>query len=74
MRVCGADRAEHADLDVETASDILWSLNHLSLYSLLTTERGWSAERYEQWMTDLLCVQLVRDDPHAFVAGSTDAS
>ena len=67
-------RALKAELDVETAGDILWSLNHPTLYSLLTMERGWSAERYEQWMTDLLCTQLLRDDPHAVVAGSTNAS
>jgi len=67
-------RALKAELDVETASDILWSLNHPTLYSLLTMERGWSAERYEQWMTDLLCAQLLGDDPHAVVAGSADAS
>ena len=67
-------RALKADLDVETAGDILWSLNHPTLYSLLTMERGWSAERYEQWMTDLLCAQLLGDDLHAVVAGSADAS
>ena len=46
-------------LDVEGASDILWALNHPSLYALLTGERGWSPERYERWMSDLLCSQLL---------------
>lgn len=48
-------------LDVDTAADILWSLNHPTLYRLLAVERGWPPERYEQWITDLLCSQLLRD-------------
>jgi AcrR family transcriptional regulator len=54
--------AKHAlapGLDVVTATDILWSLNHPSLYALLVGERGWSAERYEQWLADLLCDRLL---------------
>ena len=48
-----------AELDVDAAADILWSLNSPGLYRLLARERGWSPERYERWMTDLLCVQLL---------------
>lgn len=50
-----------ARLDVAGATDILWALNHPSLHSLLARERGWSAERYERWLTDLFCAQLLRD-------------
>jgi AcrR family transcriptional regulator len=50
-------------LDVVTATDILWALNHPNLYTLLTIERGWSPERYEQWLGDLLCSQLLRHGP-----------
>ncbi len=46
-------------LDVDTAADVLWSLNHPSLYELLAGRRGWSAERYERWLGDLLCTQLL---------------
>ena len=35
-----------AGLDVASASDILWALNHPTLYSLLARERGWPDERY----------------------------
>jgi AcrR family transcriptional regulator len=49
-------------LDVDTAADILWGLNHPSVYRLLAAERGWRPERYEQWMTDLLCLQLLSDE------------
>jgi AcrR family transcriptional regulator len=50
-----------SELDVATATDILWALNHPNLYALLAGERGWSPERYEQWLGDLLCSHLLRD-------------
>ncbi len=52
-----------ASLDVDTAADILWALNHPALYALLTGERDWSAQQYEQWLTDLLCAHLLRPRP-----------
>jgi AcrR family transcriptional regulator len=50
-------------LDVANATDILWALNHPNLYTLLAGGRGWSPERYEQWLGDLLCSQLLRHGP-----------
>ena len=52
-------------LDVAGATDILWALNHPDLYMLLAGERGWSPERYEQWVGDLICSQILRDDDPA---------
>lgn len=46
-------------LDVEAAADILWALNHPTVYSLLAGERGWPPERYERWLADLLCAHLL---------------
>lgn len=54
--------ALRAGLDVDAATDILWSLNHPSLYWLLAGERGWTPERYERWLADLLCSQLLSDE------------
>ena len=48
------------DLDVERASDILWTLNHPSTWQLLVGERGWTPEQYERWTGDLACSQLLR--------------
>jgi AcrR family transcriptional regulator len=48
-------------LDVPNATDILWALNHPTLYSLLARERHWSTKRYERWLADLLCAQLLRE-------------
>lgn len=50
-----------AGLDVAGATDILWTLNHPSVYALLAVERGWSPERYESWLGDLLISRLLRD-------------
>jgi hypothetical protein len=56
-----ADRAALGPgLDVNTGADILWALNHPTLHALLTSERGWSPQRYEQWLGDLLCAHLLR--------------
>lgn len=52
-------RALAIGLDVASATDILWALNHPTLYSLLARERQWSAERYERWLADLFCAQLL---------------
>lgn len=49
-----------AGVDVATATDILWALNHPTLYSLLARERHWSTKRYERWLADLFCAQLLR--------------
>lgn len=51
------------NLDVAAAADVLWALNHPSLYALLVGDRGWSAERYEQWLGGLLCAQLLAREP-----------
>jgi AcrR family transcriptional regulator len=51
-------------LDVASATDILWALNHPNLYMLLAGERGWSPERYEHWLSDLLCAQILRGPRH----------
>jgi AcrR family transcriptional regulator len=47
-------------LDVDRAADILWTLNHPSLWQLLVQERGWTPEQYEQWCADTACAQLLR--------------
>jgi AcrR family transcriptional regulator len=47
------------DLDVETATDILWTLNHPTVWHLLVRERGWTAEQYERWLRDAFRSQLL---------------
>jgi hypothetical protein len=52
-------RALRAGLDVRSATDILWTVNHPTVWQLLVGERGWTPERYEQWCADLACAQLL---------------
>jgi AcrR family transcriptional regulator len=48
-------------LDVDRATDIVWSINHPSLWQLLVRQRRWTPEQYEQWTGDLACAQLLRE-------------
>jgi AcrR family transcriptional regulator len=61
-----ADRkALRRGLNVDRATDILWTLNHPDVWQLLVGERGWTPEQYEQWVGDTACSQLLRTDGRA---------
>jgi len=47
-------------LDVAQATDILWTLNHPDVWLLLIGECGWSPARFERWLGDAFCSQLLR--------------
>jgi AcrR family transcriptional regulator len=49
-------------LDVDRAADILWTINHPTVWQLLVRERGWTPDRYEQWCADAAVSQLLRRD------------
>jgi AcrR family transcriptional regulator len=46
-------------LDYTTARDIFWALTGRDLYRMLVRERGWSADKYEDWLADTLVRSLV---------------
>jgi AcrR family transcriptional regulator len=46
-------------IDKDTATDIVWLLMAPENYRALTRERGWSMQRYKQWLTDTLTVALL---------------
>jgi AcrR family transcriptional regulator len=46
-------------LDVDRATDILWTINHPNTWQLLVVDRGWTFAEYEQWTGDLACAQLL---------------
>jgi AcrR family transcriptional regulator len=54
-----AKDALRSGVDADTATDILWTLNISNLWQLLVVERGWPPERYEQWIGDIACSQLL---------------
>ena len=52
-------------VDVSTATDVLWTLNHPDTWHLLARRCGWTAGRYEQWVGDTLSTQLLGRPPAA---------
>ncbi len=46
-------------LDVDRATDRLWTINHPNTWQLLVTGRGWTPEEYEEWAGDAACEQLL---------------
>jgi AcrR family transcriptional regulator len=50
-------------LDVATAGAILRGLSASELYRELVEGSGWSADRYEEWLADLLARELLRSEP-----------
>ena len=46
-------------LDVDRATDILWTLNHPDCGSCSSAQRGWTPEQFEQWFADTACAQLL---------------
>jgi AcrR family transcriptional regulator len=47
------------ELDIERASDILWTINHPNTWQLLVVDRGWTPDQYERWSGDLASAQLL---------------
>ena len=56
MKLFAQDLAEtgalRADLSVQMAADIIWSMNSSEFYLLLVEQRGWPATQYETWLAD----------------------
>ena len=39
-------------LSIDEAADVVWATNSPELFVMLTRERGWSPNKYEQWLGD----------------------
>ena len=59
VRELGADL--RSDLNLRTATDIVWALSNEEIYRELVQERGWSPDRYETWMARTLKQQLLAE-------------
>jgi AcrR family transcriptional regulator len=46
-------------LSAEEARDLLWTLNSLAVHDLLVRQRGWSPERYRDWLAAALARELL---------------
>jgi AcrR family transcriptional regulator len=47
------------DLDHATARDIFWMLTGRDVYRMLVRERGWSSQKYQDWLADSLVRSLL---------------
>jgi AcrR family transcriptional regulator len=47
-------------VSVQEARDLLWTFTSPDLYRLLVVDRGWSSDRYENWLRDMLVSMLVK--------------
>jgi AcrR family transcriptional regulator len=46
-------------VDVASATDLLWTINHPDTWYLLVRRCGWTADRYERWVDETLSAQLL---------------
>ncbi|MGW3569315.1 hypothetical protein ACWDSL_36585 [Streptomyces sp. NPDC000941] len=46
-------------LDVRSAVDVYAALCNIDVYTVLTTERGWSPDRVERWWGEALVRELL---------------
>ena len=53
------------DLTVEAAGERYWILSSPEVHHILTTERAWSLDQYEDWLSDALATQLLPGNPTA---------
>ena len=54
--------ALRAGLSEERARDAIWTLNSVEVWSLLTEQRGWTGEEYEQWVGRAMADAVLEPD------------
>jgi hypothetical protein len=59
VALLGAAGRLRPGLEPESAHDILWTFTGREIYRMLIRERGWSSERYEQWLAETLVRSLI---------------
>lgn len=53
------DDALRPGLSVDTAADVIWATASSEVFLLLTDERRWTLDQYEQWLHDSWCRLLL---------------
>jgi AcrR family transcriptional regulator len=53
-----------AGIDQAMAADIVYVLMSPDVYRVLTVERSWSADQYEEWLAAALCALLLSEPAH----------
>ena len=63
MRLLAADLAAagglRGDLSLDEIADIIWTMNGSEYYAQLVIDRGWSVERFSEWLCDAWCRLLL---------------
>jgi AcrR family transcriptional regulator len=59
-RMLGERDALKPGLTEAEATDVIFGLLSLELYLLLTTRRGWTPQRWQGWVTEMLSAALLR--------------
>jgi hypothetical protein len=62
------------ELDHATSRDIFWMLTGRDVYRMLVRERGWSSQKYQDWLADTLVASLLipgKPDPRSRVKRGT---
>ncbi|HEX3199459.1 MAG TPA: helix-turn-helix domain-containing protein [Propionibacteriaceae bacterium] len=54
-------RALRSDLSVDDARDIIWTLCSTPVHDLLVRERGWTSQRYRDWLAAALQRELLHE-------------
>lgn len=54
VRSVAANGPLRAGLDEVEAGEIVWAMTSPELFQLLTMDRGWTTEKYTQWLADVL--------------------
>lgn len=62
VRLLFARGRQRAGLTFEEARRILWMYTSRDVYRMLVHEGGWTPDRYQQWLSEVLVAALVRDD------------
>jgi AcrR family transcriptional regulator len=50
------------DLTIDEARDVLWTLNSHAVHDMLVVDRGWTPQRYCDWLADTLARTLLRSE------------
>ena len=58
-----SSRALRADLSAEQAADIIYGLTTPDVYESLVQHRGWTPDRFERWLSDVLCAAVLERRP-----------
>ena len=62
VRMVAANGPLRQAIHVGAAAETVWALSSAEVHWLLTVDRGWSGDRYEKWLSDILEAALL--PPH----------